>query len=149
MSAANGTGINSYENPAAVPFNNAEEAWFWFIAAQEACQEGARLPGPSLTPRPCEPVDILQVLDRLRRHRRLLTDHLLVLRHYGRRYMAPDPGRIKEARAFMLWHEALERIGAVLAAKNIIRQRRVPGDGPMGRAGPADPRRTGLSAAAE
>ena len=108
-----------------VPFHNAEEAWFWFITAQKARQDGARfVAGQGLYPRPCEPLDILKVIDRLYRTRRLIRDHLLVLRHYGRRHLAPDPRRAKEARAYRLWHEALERIGPVLEKKGIIEPQR-------------------------
>ncbi len=104
-----------------VPFLDAEEAWFWFIAAQEARVDGARFSaGQSLYPRPCEPLDILKVLDNLHRQRRLQRDHLLVLRHYGRRHLPPDRYRVKETRAYHLWHEALDRIGAVLEQKGII-----------------------------
>ena len=106
-----------------VPFHSAEEAWFWFIAAQAARNDGARfVAGQGLLPRPCEPVDILRVLDRLYRQRMLLRDHLLVLRHYGRRHLAPDPRRIKEVRAYSLWTEALERIELVLIRKKIVRR---------------------------
>jgi hypothetical protein len=105
-----------------VPFDNAEEAWLWFILAQDARNEGARLSaGAGLIPRPCEPMDILQSLDRLYRNRRLLMDHLLVLRHYGRRQLPPDPRRAKEAQAFSLWKEGLERLEPVLVRKGIVR----------------------------
>ena len=110
-----------------IPFIDAQEAWFWFIAAQEARNDGARfVAGQGLYPRPCEPLDILKVLDRLYRTRRLIRDHLLVLRHYGRRHMAPDPHRPKEVRAFHLWCEALERIGAVLEKKGIVEPQSQP-----------------------
>lgn len=106
-----------------VPFTSAEEAWFWFIQAQSARNDGARfVMGRGPVPRPCEPVDILKVLDRLRRQRRLLMEHLLVLRHYGRRLMPPDPKRPKEMQAHKLWHEALERIEAVMERKGIVRR---------------------------
>lgn len=105
-------------------FDNAEEAWFWFILAQDARNEGARTAsGRSVTVRPCEPSDILNCLDRLYRNRRLTMDHILVLRHYGKRQLAPDPRRVKEVRAFTLWKEALERLEPVLARKGIIRPR--------------------------
>lgn len=106
------------------PFGSAEEAWFWFIQAQAARNDGARfVMGQGLVPRPCEPIDILKVLDRLYRQRRLVMDHLLVLRHYGRRQMAPDPCRAKEMRAHELWREALERMEAVMERKGIVRRR--------------------------
>jgi hypothetical protein len=107
---------------ATTPFDNAEEAWLWFILAQEARNEGAQLSaGVSLFARPCEPTDILKCVDRLYRHRRLLMDHLLVLRFYGKRQLPPDPRRMKEVRAFTLWKEALERLEPVLVRKGIVR----------------------------
>lgn len=110
-----------------VPFQNAEEAWFWFITAQEARNDGARFAaGQGLYPRPCEPLDILKVLDGLHRKRRLVRDHLLVLRHYGRRHLAPDPTRSKEVRSFQLWSEAMERIGEILEKKGIIEKQPQP-----------------------
>lgn len=109
-----------------VPFDNTVEAWFWFIKAQEAKNEGARFTaGLSLTPRPCEPTDILKILDKLYRNRRLERDHLLVLRHYGRRQLCPDPRRVKEVRADKLWKEAIDRIEPVLVRKGIVRQKKL------------------------
>ena len=108
------------------PFDSAEQAWFWFIQAQQARNEGARYSsGLALFPRPCEPADILKILDNLYRQRRLLRDHLLVLRHYGRRQLAPDYNRVKEAIAHNLWTEALERIEPVLIRKGIVRQKKL------------------------
>lgn len=107
----------------AVPFDSAQEAWFWFVRAQQAKNDGARFAaGLGNTERPCEPIDILRILDRLYRNRLLLRDHLLVLRHYGRRELSPDPRRIKEARAYKLWIEALERMEPILERKGIIQK---------------------------
>lgn len=104
-----------------VPFASAEEAWFWFVQAQEARASGARfVAGLGLVARPCEPVDVLRVVDRLYRQRRLLHDHLRVLVHYGRRLMAPDAGRRAEARSALLWQEALAAMEPVLCAKGIV-----------------------------
>lgn len=106
----------------AMPFDNTEEAWLWFILAQEARNDGAQCrSGLGLAARPCEPADILQCLDRLYRNRRVSMDHLLVLRHYGKRQMPPEPSRAKEARAAALWQEALERLEPVLVRKGIVR----------------------------
>ncbi|MCI5061306.1 MAG: hypothetical protein MRY79_09615 [Alphaproteobacteria bacterium] len=113
---------NENDIPGAVPFDDVAEAWFWFIQAQQARNEGARFrAGMSLTQRPCEPSDFLKILDGLYRQRRLLRDHLLVLRHYGRRQMAPDLRRRKEVLAHKLWHEALDRLEPVLVRKGIVR----------------------------
>ncbi|PJB71428.1 MAG: hypothetical protein CO093_05125 [Alphaproteobacteria bacterium CG_4_9_14_3_um_filter_47_13] len=104
-----------------IPFVSAEEAWFWFIQAQQAREEGARFAmGLGLYPRPCEPLDILKILDRLYRKRELRMDHALVLRHYGRRLLPPDPDRIKERRAHQLWIEALGMIEMVLVSKGLV-----------------------------
>ena len=109
------------------PFESAEEAWFWFIAAQKALNEGARFrAGFSLYPRPCEPLDIFHVVDRLYRKRRLLMDHILVLRHYGRRMLPPDSYRHREIRAARLWKEAMERIEEVLVQKQIVEKPFLP-----------------------
>lgn len=107
----------------ATPFDSAEEAWFWFIQAQQARIDGAQFArGLGLMPRPCEPLDILQVVDRLYRQKSLTMDHLLVLRHYGRRMLAPDSRRPKEIRAWRLWSEALSEMSPVLEKKKIIRK---------------------------
>lgn len=106
----------------AVPFDTAEEAWMWFILAQEARNAGARFSaGLGLFTRPCEPSDILGIVERLYRNRRLVMDHVLVLRHYGKRQLPPDPRRVKEVRALSLWKEALERMEPVLVRKGIVR----------------------------
>lgn len=106
------------------PFESIEQAWFWFIQAQQARNDGARVTrGLGLTVRPCEPVDILRALDRLYRNRVVQRDHLLVLRHYGRRQMAPDARRVKEMRAALLWGQALDRLRGVLEQKGIVRAR--------------------------
>ena len=111
----------TYDPENIVPFESAEEAWFWFIAAQQAKEEGARITaGQSLTPRPCEPVDIFRVLDRLYRGRMVLWDHVLVLKHYGKRGMKPDSFRPNEAHAARLWQEALEKLEEALVAKGIV-----------------------------
>lgn len=104
------------------PFQSAEEAWFWFVQNQLAKADGARIAaGMALVHRPCEPVDIYKVMERLYRGRRLLMDHILVLRHYGRRLMSPDPRRQKEIRAHGLWIEALERMEEVMVMKGIVK----------------------------
>jgi hypothetical protein len=108
--------------PAFKLFENAEEAWFWFVAAQVAQNEGVKArAGLADAPRPCEPVDILHVVDRLYRNRRLLRDHLFVLRHYGVRHMRPDKRRPKEMRAAQLWREAMKVLEESLIAKGIVK----------------------------
>lgn len=103
------------------PFADAEEAWFWSVQATDAKYAGARITaGLGLVPRPCEPGDIVRAVDRLYRQRRLCRDHLLVLVHYGRRAMRPDPDHRREERASILWTEAFARLAPVLRAKGIV-----------------------------
>ena len=106
------------------PFLSAEQAWFWFIAAQAAKEDGARFTaGQAVSPRPCEPIDILKIVDRLYRNRCLLIDHVHVLRHYGRRMSPPDWRRQKEARAARLWLEAMDKMEPVMIGKKIVIER--------------------------
>ncbi|MCB9963712.1 MAG: hypothetical protein H6855_06505 [Rhodospirillales bacterium] len=117
-------GIRQDATPRYELFDNAESAWFWFLTAQRAKEDGARFTaGQAETPRPCEPIDILKTVDRLYRHRRLLMDHILVLRHYGRRMCPPDWRRPKEVQASRLWNEAMDRIEVVLIDKGIVAPR--------------------------
>jgi hypothetical protein len=105
------------------PFETVEDLWFWFIQAQTAKNEGARVSaGQGSVRRPCEPLDILKILDGLYRNRCIIREHLLVLRYYGRRMLAPDPRRIKEVRAYKLWNEALSHMQPALERKGIVKQ---------------------------
>lgn len=104
-----------------VPFKSAEEAWFWFIQAQTARNEGAKITaGAGLYQRPCEPVDIIKALERLYRSRSITMDHVMILKHYGQRQLSPDPRRAKEARAHAIWREALDKLESVLISKRIV-----------------------------
>lgn len=110
-------------NKTGVPFDSVEEVWFWFITAQQARNEGAKfVAGLGAVQRPCEPIDILKILDNLYRSRLLKKEHFLVLRHYGRRHMAPDPRRIKEKRSHHIWREAMDRLEPVFIRKGIVEE---------------------------
>lgn len=104
------------------PFDSAEEAWFWFMQAHQARRDGAatRARNDNII-RPCDPDDILKILDRLYRHRQLDMNHFRVLRHYGERLMSPDRTRPREYLAHRLWSEAMTLLGDVLINKNIVR----------------------------
>ena len=113
----------TFMNPNAqtLPFKSAEEVWFWFMAANQARLDGAEKrdngTGPS---RPCEPVDVLRVLDRLYRHKTLNMEHFRILRFYGDKQMRPDPWRPREARAAVLWKEAMRALQQAFVEKEII-----------------------------
>ncbi|MBK1836967.1 hypothetical protein JHL17_06035 [Azospirillum sp. YIM B02556] len=104
------------------PFATAEEAWFWAVQAQDAKAAGARVvAGCGRVARPCEPQDVLRVVDRLYRMRKLTRDHLHVLVHYGRRQSVPEPERFREQRAHSLWREAFDLIAPALGDKGMTR----------------------------
>lgn len=107
--------------PLGVPFDTAEDAWFWFMASRAAAADGARpRAGLGRIPRPCEPSDIINVLDRLYRGRLITRDHLFVLRHYGARFQVPDPDRPHQVRAHRLWHQAMNRLAYSLRRRGIV-----------------------------
>lgn len=106
-----------------IAFSSAEEAWFWFMAANQARIDGARAAaGLADIPRPCEPSDILQILSRLYRQRLVLWEHIKILHHYGQRFTPPDPARPREMRAAKLWREALARLEQRLIPRGIVVQ---------------------------
>lgn len=105
------------------PFQSVEELWFWFINANQALLDGAKYSaGLGLYNRPCQPADILIIVDRLRRNRRLLWDHIMVMSTYGRRQVSPDPYHHKEMRAATLWQEAMSVLEEVMIDKGFIAQ---------------------------
>jgi hypothetical protein len=109
------------DGPAGAPFADAEAAWFWTVQARLAQLDGARVSaGAGAVARPCEPLDVLAVVDRLYRRRRLLREHLEVLADYGRRLLPPDPDSRRERRAAQLWAEAFGELTPALRAKGIV-----------------------------
>lgn len=115
------TAVMCNQSLSATPFASCEDAWFWFVAAQQAKSEGARITanmGKEI--RPCEPLDILKILDRLYRNRILTMHHFKVLRHYGRRGFAPDPSHERETRAVHLWREAFMHLEPIFVRKGIV-----------------------------
>ncbi len=105
------------------PFDDSEEAWFWFVQCRRAQLDGARVAaGMTDTPRPCEPLDVLAVVNRLYRHRLLLREHLEVLADYGQRLLPPDPHTPspRESQAAKLWQEAFAAIDPAFRAKGIV-----------------------------
>lgn len=103
------------------PFDSAEEAWFWTMAALVARRDGARIvAGAGLVQRPCEPDDVVRCLDRLYRQRRIDLQHARILRIWGERQTAPDPRAQRERGDSRLWREALSRLDWPLRSKGIV-----------------------------
>lgn len=103
------------------PFRNADEAWFWTMAALVARRDGARIvSGRGLVSRPCEPDDVVKCLDRLYRQRRIDLAQARIMRIWGERGTAPDPTALRERGDYRLWREAMERLEWPLRLKGIV-----------------------------
>ena len=115
---------NSQPQSVGEPFDSVEECWFWFVAANNAKNEGARYgAGLSTIIRPCEPADILSIMDRLFRSRQITIEHLKVLKHYGERSFGPDKHQRRERRSFYRWKEAMDKLRPVLERKAIVKRK--------------------------
>lgn len=97
-------------------FDDAEHAFFAMVDRQRLA--GAR--GGVEQYRPGSGVDTQIIIERLYRERKLSMDHILVLRHYGVRGIAPDPRREKEAKAAALWNEVMDLLKTELKQKGMI-----------------------------
>ena len=113
---------NSFASiPHCQPFNSAEEAWLWTMAALIARREGARYTASKgLTTRPCDPDDVVKCLDALFRQQRVTLAHARILRIWGERQIAPSSAVVAEHNDHRLWVEALERLEWPLKVKGII-----------------------------
>ena len=106
----------------ALPFRTAEDAWLWTIAALVARRDGAGVAWrPEGPPRPCEPDDVVQCLDRLYRERSIELLHARTLRVWGERQCAPRAGRPGQMSEWRLWHQALSQLEWALRARGIVR----------------------------
>jgi hypothetical protein len=103
------------------PFRSVEEAWFWTMAALNARRDGARYTANNgRVGRPCEPDDVVKCLDTLYRRRRINLAHARVMRIWGERQIAPNPGYAGERCDWQLWREALDRLEWPLRIKGIL-----------------------------
>lgn len=113
--------VSSRSIPLAQPFNDAEAAWLWTMAALIARREGARYTAnKGLFVRPCDPDDVVKCLDGLYRHTRITLAHARILRIWGERQIAPSCAITAERNDYRLWTEALEKLSWPLREKGII-----------------------------
>jgi hypothetical protein len=103
------------------PFDTAEHAWLWTMAALIARREGARYSAnQGAVSRPCDPDDVVRCLDGLYRQGRIDLAHARVLRAWGERQMPPSSVMAAERHDRQLWVEALERLEWPLRVKGIV-----------------------------
>jgi hypothetical protein len=103
------------------PFASAEAAWFWTMQMLAARRDGAGARFGTGGIRPCEPDDVVQVLDRLYRQRRIDLAHARILRIYGERGTRPNEAVASERADARLWCQALDRMERPLRDKGIVR----------------------------
>jgi hypothetical protein len=119
--ASHGQRDSRVSGPRTQPFDGAEDAWLWTMAALIARREGARYgANKGLVGRPCDPDDVVKCLDGLYRQRRIDLAHARVLRIWGERQMTPSPSVGAEKNDYRLWIEALERLEWPLRVKGIV-----------------------------
>lgn len=103
------------------PFDSAEQAWLWTMAALTARRDGARYSAnKGRVGRPCDPDDVVRCLDGLYRQRRIDLAHARILRIWGERQMAPSLAVAVERQDHRLWVEALGRLEWPLRVKGIV-----------------------------
>ncbi len=102
-------------------FASAEDAWFWAYGAWQARHQGAAANGRGAR-RPCDPDDVLLVVERLLRARRIDAAHASVLGRWGQRQVAPSAqwGQPEEV---TLWQDAMTALGAILSRKGLLARR--------------------------
>jgi hypothetical protein len=108
----------SHCHGSAEAFTSAEEAWFWAYGAWRARHQGAAATGRGAH-RACDPDDILLLVERLLRSRRIDASHATVLGRWGERQVAPSRywGRPEDIR---LWQDAMAALGASLGQKGLL-----------------------------
>ena len=94
---------------APAPFLSVEAAWFRAASALQ--------PGSATAP---WVGDVVKCLDTLYRQRRIDLLHARILRIWGLRGVAPNPGRSRERSDWRIWQEAMERLDAPLRARGIV-----------------------------
>jgi hypothetical protein len=108
-------------SPHTQPFDSAEQAWLWTMAALIVRRDGARYTAnQGAVVRPCDPDDVVKCLDGLYRQGRITLAHARVLRLWGERQMAPSPVVAVERHDHELWSEAHERLAWPLRVKGIV-----------------------------
>jgi hypothetical protein len=107
------------EGPIAIPFSDAEEAWFWYCKYEERSVFRSSNSNRE-TPRPCQLDDIYICVVRLALDGKISRRHVATLVKYGRKQRPPDFRVKDEEMESMWWDDALDKLQSVLARKGIV-----------------------------
>ncbi len=102
------------------PFRSADAAWIWTMQMLSARSDGAGARFGAGGIRPCDPDDVVKVLDRLYRQRRISLAHAHILRIYGERQVTPNPSVPSERGDHRMWQEAMRLMDQPLRSKGIV-----------------------------
>lgn len=103
------------------PFPSVKAAWWWTMREIELREHGRRgAPTRDDARRPCTPDDVVKVVDRLYRERKIGLHHARVLKAYGLSQVEPDPQHATERADALVWQEAMARMEWPLRVKGIV-----------------------------
>lgn len=111
--------LSSFKEKETIPFENAEEAWFWCCFCEQL-EKGQRHSGDSKMARPCEASDIFIAVKRLLKEGILRPSHIKILSKYGLSQVPPHPHFGDSLKICELWKEALNFLGILLKKKGIV-----------------------------
>ena len=111
--------LSFFKEKKTVPFESAEEAWFWYCLCEQL-EKGSRHRTNSNVARPCETSDIFIAVKRLLQEGALRPIHVKILSKYGFSQVPPHPHFGDSLRMCELWKEALDFLGILLKKKGIV-----------------------------
>lgn len=104
-----------------MPFENAEEVWFWFCASLEARGDGLRARGDYCgEPRCCEIGDIQRIIKSMKSNNHATNRHLRVMVKYGSIMQPPYYYRSAKRSEIALWEEFVRNFEYYLQVKKIL-----------------------------
>lgn len=107
-----------------VAFESEEEAWLWATQAVKLTSEGAQATAnKAVTPRPCEPRDIVSLAVRMRRANRLTGHEMGTLCRFGALNRPPDPRDPDEEVSDRYWRNGLDRLSGPLRERGFVCKR--------------------------
>lgn len=117
------TRLRQNRTRAVEPFRTCDAAWLWCFARLMERRETARpQPADMNPPRPCDPDDIVKVVDRLYRQRQIELAHAKILREWGEAGRPPNQDWPAERSAARLWREAMRAMDLPLRLKGIVQE---------------------------
>lgn len=104
-----------------VPFENAEEVWFWFCSSVSARGDGLRSKSDYWGKlRLCELADIHNIIKAMKRNHHLSNRHLRIMIKWGTEQISPFYERSAKRSEIRLWEEGVKNFEIYLKHKKIL-----------------------------